>query len=226
MERCKEKGMLCFSSPFDFTAVDFLEELNIPAYKIASSENIDINLIKKVARTLKPVIISTGMASVSEMNEAVEAIRSEGNNQIVLLKCTSTYPATPENTNILTISHMRELFNCEIGLSDHTMGIGVDARFSMEPAEMTALVIETERAWQALGKISYWTTESEMKSVAFRRSLYIVEDMKSGDRIDERNVRSIRPGYELPPKYLHVVIGKKINRDAKRGTALKWDMIG
>lgn len=251
MERCKEKGILCFSSPFDFTAVDFLEELNVPAYKIASFENIDIPLIKKVANTGKPIIISTGMAQIQEIADAVDAIISTGNRQIVLLKCTSTYPATPESTNILTIPHMRDLFGCEIGLSDHTMGIGVavasvalgatiiekhftlsradggvDSVFSMEPAEMKALVEETERAWLGLGKISYGPTEKEKASLVFRRSLYIVEDMKAGDLVTEKNVRSIRPGYGMPPKFYDLVIGKRINQDVKRGTGLRWEMLG
>jgi len=251
MDRAREKGLICFSSPFDFTAVDFLEELNVEAYKIASFENIDIPLIKKVANTGKPVIISTGMASVAEIAEAVEAVRSTGNNQLVLLKCTSTYPATPDNTNILTIPHMRDLFNCEIGLSDHTMGIGVsvasvalgasviekhftlnradggvDSSFSMEPEEMKQLVIETERAWQALGKISYGPTEKEKASLVFRRSLYIVEDVKAGEVLTEKNIRSIRPGYGLPPKFIDKLIGRKVNQKLPRGTAFKWEYVG
>ncbi|WP_411822947.1 pseudaminic acid synthase [Leptospira sp. 'Mane'] len=250
MDRCKEKGILCFSSPFDFTAVDFLEDLNVPFYKIASFENIDLPLIRKVASTQKPIIISTGMASIAEIAEAVEAVLSTGNKQIVLLKCTSTYPATPANTNILTIPHMRELFGCEIGLSDHTMGIGVsvasvalgatviekhftlrradggvDSTFSMEPDEMKSLVIETERAWESLGKIRYGATESEKASMVFRRSLYVVEDVREGEILTKENVRSIRPGYGLAPKYIDVVIGKKVNRDIKRGTALQWDIL-
>lgn len=251
IDRCKEKGILCFSSPFDFTAVDFLEDLNVPAYKIASFENVDLPLIKKVANTGKPIIVSTGMATVQEIADAVETIRSTGNEQIILLKCTSTYPATPETTNILTIPHMRELFGCEVGLSDHTMGIGVsvasvalgavviekhftlnredggvDSTFSMEPKEMKALVIETERAWQAMGKINYGPTEKEKASLVFRRSLYVVEDMKVGDMITEKNVRRIRPGYGLPPKFFDVVMGKRVNQDVKRGTGLSWEMLG
>ena len=251
MERAKEKGLICFSSPFDFTAIDFLEDLNVEAYKIASFENIDIPLIKKSANTGKPIIISTGMASISEIAEAVEAVRSTGNNQLILLKCTSTYPATPDNTNILTIPHMRELFNCEIGLSDHTMGIGVsvasvalgatviekhftlnradggvDSSFSMEPEEMRQLVIESERAWQALGKISYGATEKEKGSLVFRRSLYIVEDIKAGEVLTEKNLRSIRPGLGLPPKFIDQLIGRRVNQNLPRGTAFKWDYLG
>ncbi|WP_061215979.1 pseudaminic acid synthase [Leptospira santarosai] len=249
-KRAKEKGILCFSSPFDFTAVDFLESLNTPAYKIASFENIDIPLIRKVANTGKPVIISTGMANIQEIAEAVDAVRATGNNQLILLKCTSTYPATPDNTNILTIPHMRDLFQCEVGLSDHTLGIGVavasvalgatviekhftlnraeggvDSTFSMEPDELKALVVETERAWQSLGKISYGPTEKEKSSMVFRRSLYVVEDIKQGERITERNVKSIRPGYGLPPKYLDMIVGKKLNRNLNRGTPLSWQFI-
>ncbi|AJR14897.1 MULTISPECIES: pseudaminic acid synthase [Leptospira] len=249
-KRAKEKGIVCFSSPFDFTAVDFLESLNTPAYKIASFENIDLPLIRKVANTGKPIIISTGMANIQEIAEAVDTVRATGNNQLILLKCTSTYPATPDNTNILTIPHMRELFQCEIGLSDHTLGIGVavasvalgatviekhftlsraeggvDSAFSMEPVEMKSLVTETERAWQSLGKITYGPTEKERASMVFRRSLYVVEDINAGDKITERNVKSIRPGYGLPPKYLDVVVGKRVSHNVFRGTPVNWDLI-
>ncbi|EMF88642.1 pseudaminic acid synthase [Leptospira santarosai str. ST188] len=249
-KRAKEKGILCFSSPFDFTAVDFLESLNVPAYKIASFENIDLPLIRKVANTGKPIIISTGMANIQEIAEAVDTVRATGNNQLILLKCTSTYPSTPDNTNILTIPHMRELFQCEIGLSDHTLGIGVavasvalgatviekhftlnraeggvDSVFSMEPDELKSLVVETGRAWQSLGKVTYGPTEKEKASMVFRRSLYVVEDIKQGETITARNVKSIRPGYGLPPKYLDVVMGKKLNRNLNRGTPLSWEFI-
>ncbi|OLY63892.1 pseudaminic acid synthase [Leptospira santarosai] len=249
-KRAKEKGILCFSSPFDFTAVDFLESLNVPAYKIASFENIDLPLIRKVANTGKPIIISTGMANIQEIAEAVDTVRATGNNQLILLKCTSTYPATPDNTNILTIPHMRELFQCEIGLSDHTLGIGVavasialgatviekhftlnreeggvDSVFSMEPDELKSLVVETGRAWQSLGKVTYGPTEKEKASMVFRRSLYVVEDIKQGETITARNVKSIRPGYGLPPKYLDVVMGKRVSRNVLRGTPISWDLI-
>jgi pseudaminic acid synthase len=250
-ERAQALGMIAFSTPFDDSSVDFLESLDVPCYKIASFENTDLPLIRRVAGTGKPMIISTGMASVAELDETVRVAREAGCKQLVLLKCTSTYPATPENTNILTIPHMRELFGCEVGLSDHTMGVavsvasvalgatviekhftlsreegGVDSQFSMEPPEMAQLVIETERAWQALGHVSYGATAAENKSLQFRRSLYIVQDLKAGETLTPENVRAIRPGLGLPTKYLEMVLGKCVNRDVKRGTALNWDLIG
>ena len=246
-DRCKEKGIVCFSTPFDFTAVDFLEELDCPIYKIASFENIDIPLIKRVAQTGKPMIISTGMASISELDDLVRTAKENGCQDLTLLKCTSSYPATPEGTNLLTIPHMKELFKCNVGLSDHTLGIGaavasvalgatviekhftlsradggVDAAFSMEPAEMAQLVRECNTACEALGKVSYEMQEQEKKSVVFRRSLYIVEDMKAGDMITEKNMRSIRPGKGLSPKYYYTVQGKHVNRDISKGTYLEW----
>ena len=250
MERANELGMLCFSTPFDDTAVDYLENLNVPAYKIASFENTHLPLIKKVASTGKPIIISTGMASVAEMDEMVQTIRDAGCEQFILLKCTSTYPATPENSNVLTIPHMRKLFKCEVGLSDHTMGIGasvtavahgatviekhftlnradggVDSAFSMEPEEMKHLVIETERAWQSLGEVKYGASEVEKGSLTLRRSLYIAEDMKKGDMLTKKNLRIIRPGLGIAPKYYNIILGRKIKQDASKGLALKWDMI-
>jgi pseudaminic acid synthase len=250
MKRANELGMLCFSSPFDETAVDFLEGLNVPIYKIASPEIIHLPLLKKVAATGKPMIISTGMASIAEIDEAVEVINETGCEQFMLLKCTSTYPATPENSNVLTIPHMRKLFNCEVGLSDHTMGIGasvaavshgatviekhftlnradggVDSAFSMEPEEMKQLVIETERAWQSLGKIKYGASDVEKPSMKFRRSLYIAKDMKKGDMLTEENLRIVRPGLGLAPKYYDNVLGRKVKNDLKKGTALKWELI-
>jgi len=249
-DKCKELGLLAFSSPFDETAVDFLESLNVPAYKIASFENVDIPLIRKVARTGKPVIISTGMATAAELDEAVRAVREEGNEQLVLLKCTSTYPASPANSNLATIPHMAGLFQTEIGLSDHTMGIGVsvaavtlgatviekhfttsraeggvDSAFSMEPHELKMLVEETERAWQSLGHIQYGPTEAEKPSVKNRRSLYIGEDMKKGDILTESNLRNVRPGLGLEPKYYDLVLGKAVKQDVKKGTALSWDLL-
>jgi len=250
MKRANELGMLCFSTPFNDTAVDYLEDLNVPAYKIASFENTHLPLIKKVASAGKPMIISTGMASISEMDEMVQTIRDAGCEQFVLLKCTSTYPATPENSNVLTIPHMRKLFNCEVGLSDHTMGIGasvaavahgatviekhftlkradggVDSAFSMEPEEMKQLVIETERAWQSIGKIKYGSTKAEKGSLTFRRSLYIAEEMKKGDVLTEKNLRIMRPGLGLPPKYYDILLGRKVKKDVKKGTAVGWELI-
>lgn len=250
-DRCRELGMIGFSTPFDDTAVDFLESLNVPCYKIASFENTDIPLIRKVAATGKPLIISTGMATVAELDETVRAARDVGCKDLILLKCTSTYPATAANTNILTIPHLRELFGCEVGLSDHTMGVGVsvasvalgatvvekhftlnradggvDSAFSMEPAEMAQLVVETERAWRALGRVSYGSTDAEKKSLQYRRSLYVVKDIKAGDVLTKENVRAIRPGLGLPTKYLEQVLGKTAGRDVKRGTALTWELLG
>jgi pseudaminic acid synthase len=249
-DRASELGMIAFSTPFDDTAVDFLESLDVPCYKIASFENTDLPLIRRVAATGKPLLISTGMATVADLDEAVCAARGAGCNDLILLKCTSTYPATAENTNILTIPHLRELFGCEVGLSDHTMGVGVsvasvalgasviekhftisradggvDSAFSMEPTEMAQLVMETGRAMQALGQVSYGPTEVETSSVQFRRSLYVVQDMKAGDVLTRENVRAIRPGLGLPTKYLEVVLGKIVKQPVKRGTALVWGML-
>lgn len=250
-DRARELGMIPFSTPFDDTAVDFLEELDVPCYKIASFENTDLPLIRRVAATGKPLIISTGMASVAELDESVRVARAAGCRDLILLKCTSTYPATAVNTNILTIPHMRELFDCEVGLSDHTMGVGVsvasvalgvtviekhftlsradggvDSMFSMEPAEMAQLVVETERAWQAMGQVRYGPTEAERKSIQFRRSLYVVKDLKVGDILTPENVRAIRPGWGLPTKYFDIVMGKGVTVDVCRGTALAWDLFG
>lgn len=248
-DRARELGIIAFSTPFDDTAVNFLESLDVPCYKIASFENTDLPLIRRVAATGKPLIISTGMATVAELDDTVRAAREAGCKDLILLKCTSTYPATAANTNILTIPHLRELFGCEVGLSDHTMGVGVsvasvalgatviekhftlnradggvDSAFSMEPTEMAQLVIETERAWQALGRVSYGPTEVERKSIQFRRSLYVVQDMKAGDVLTKDNVRAIRPGLGLPTKYLEQVLGKAVKQDVKRGTGLYWSM--
>jgi len=249
-DKCKELGLICFSTPFDETAVDFLESLDVPCYKIAAFENTDIPLIRKIAKTKKPMIISTGMATVAELDETVRAAREEGCDDIILLKCTSTYPALPENSNLRTIPHMRELFKCQVGLSDHTLGIGVavaavafgavliekhftlsraeggvDAAFSMEPEEMRALVLETERAWQALGEVKYGYVEAEKNSVKSRRSLYVVKDMKAGEAFTKENLKTIRPGLGLPPKYYDILLGKKVKRDVKKGTPVSWDLI-
>ena len=246
-DRARALGMIPFSTPFDGSAVDFLESLNVSCYKIASFENTDIPLIRRVAATGKPLIISTGMASVAELDETVRAAREAGCRDLILLKCTSTYPATPDNTNILSIPHMRQLFDCEVGLSDHTMGLGVsvagvavgatviekhftlnradggvDSAFSMEPAEMAQLVVETERAWLALGKVSYGPTEAEKKSIQFRRSLYVVQDIKAGDMLTRENVRAIRPGLGLPPKYIDEIFGCIATVNVAKGTPLAW----
>lgn len=249
-DRANELGLIAFSTPFDATSVDFLESLDVPCYKIASFENTDLPLIRRVAATGKPLIISTGMATVAELDETVQAARNVGCKDLILLKCTSTYPATAENSNLLTIPHLQELFNCEVGLSDHTMGIGVsvasvalgatviekhftlnradggvDSAFSMEPAEMAQLVKDTERAWQALGRVSYGPAEEEEKSLQYRRSLYIVLDMMKGDVLTPNNMRTIRPGLGLPPKYYSTLLGKTVRQDVKRGTALEWDLL-
>jgi len=249
-DRARELGIIAFSTPFDDTSVDFLETLDVPCYKIASFENTDLPLIRRVAATGKPLIISTGMASIAELDDTVKAAREAGCKDLILLKCTSTYPATPNNTNILTIPHMRELFGCEVGLSDHTMGVGVsvasialgataiekhftlsrsdggvDSTFSMEPAEMAQLVLETKHAWQAMGQVSYGPSEAEKKSLQYRRSLYIVKDLKAGQLLTLDNVRAIRPGLGLPTKYQEVVIGKTIRKDVALGTALTWDLL-
>ena len=249
-KRCRELGIMGFSTPFDVTAVDFLEKLNVPCYKIASFENIDLPLIKKVAQTGKPMIVSTGMASVAELDELVRTARGNGCQDLTLLKCTSSYPSTPEGTNLLTIPHMQQLFRCKVGLSDHTLGIGaavasvalgarviekhftlarvdggVDSAFSMEPDEMAQLVRECKTASLAMGKVSYELQEQEKKSLQFRRSLYIVHDMKAGDIITEKNMRSIRPGCGVSPKYYDVFIGKQIKTDVKSGTPLRFELI-
>jgi len=248
-KRAKELGMIAFSTPFDDTSVDFLESLNVPCYKIASFENTDLPLIRRVASTGKPLIISTGMATVAELDDTVRTAREAGCRDLILLKCTSTYPATAKNTNILTIPHMRELFGCEVGLSDHTMGLGVsvasvalgatviekhftlnradggvDSTFSLEPQEMSQLVLETERSWEALGQISYGVTLAEQKSLIYRRSLYVVSNIEAGDVLTKENIRAIRPGLGLPTKFLGQILGKVMKTSVKRGTALSWDM--
>jgi len=250
MRRAAERGLACFSSPFDETAVDFLEQLNVPAYKIASFENNHLPLIKKAAATGKPIIISTGMATLAELDEAVGAARAAGCSQLVLLKCTSTYPASPENTNLKTILHLRDLFGSEVGLSDHTMGIGVavaavavgasmiekhftlsraeggvDSAFSIEPAELSSLVAETERAWKSLGVVKYGPTEAELKSLSFRRSVYVAEDMKAGDLFTRQNLRIVRPANGLHPRFYEQLLGRRVNRDAEIGTPMSWDLL-
>jgi N-acetylneuraminate synthase len=250
-DRCKQHGMIGFSTPFDDSAVSFLESLEVPLYKIASFENSDLPLLRKVAATGKPMIVSTGMATISELGETVSTIRESGGNNLVLLKCTSSYPASPENSNVRTIPHMSELFDLPVGLSDHTMGLGaavaavalgarviekhftlsradggVDSAFSLEPEELRLLVIETRRAWEALGTITYGASGKEKASRQFRRSLYVVSDMKAGDHFTKDNLRGIRPGLGLPTRYFEVFVGKRVNQDVKSGTPLSWDLIG
>lgn len=249
-ERARSHDMIPFSTPFDDTSVDFLESLGVPCYKIASFENTDLPLIRRVASTGKPLIISTGMATLAEMDETVRAARAAGCKDLILLKCTSTYPATPANTNIRTIAHMRDMFGCEVGLSDHTMGVGVavasvamgatviekhftldraeggvDSAFSLEPAEMSALVTETERAWEALGQVRYGPTEAERKSLQFRRSLYVTQDLRPGDVLSPENVRAIRPGLGLCPSMLSAVLGRRVSCVVSRGTPVSWDIL-
>ena len=247
--RARERGLIAFSTPFDASAVDFLESLDVPAYKIASFENADLPLIRKVAATGKPMIISTGMATLAELDETVRAARAAGCRDLVLLKCTSTYPASPENTHLRTIPHLRALFDCEVGLSDHTLGVGaavgavalgatviekhftlnraeggVDATFSMEPAEFTQLRAETERVWQALGEVRYGPAEAEKASMVFRRSLYVVRDLPAGAVVGAEDIRAIRPGYGLSPRYLDQLIGLRVCRPVARGTPVSWEL--
>ena len=250
MDRAKELGLICFSTPFDETAVDFLEDLDVPAYKIASFENTDLALIRKVAATGKPILMSTGMASVEELELSVNTVREAGCKNLILLKCTSSYPASPEDSNILTLPDMRERFGCEVGLSDHTLGVGaavaavvhgavvvekhftlsraeggVDSAFSMEPNEMRQLVEETTRARQSLGSVQYGAGQAEAGSIQFRRSLYITQDIQAGDRLDEQNVRCIRPGFGLAPKHLSEILGRRVYTAVKRGTPVAWKLL-
>lgn len=250
-DRCRHHGMIGFSSPFDETAVDFLEELDVPCHKIASFENGDLPLIARVAQTGKPIIMSTGMASAAEIDEAVQVARANGCRDLILLKCTSAYPADPTSSNLATIPHLREMFGCEVGLSDHTLGIGaavaatalgavaiekhitlrradggVDADFSMEPDELAALVRETATAAHAIGQVSYGATEAECGNRVFRRSLYVVEDMAPGDVFTTTNLRRIRPGSGLAPKYEPDLLGRRAGRAIARGTPASWDLLG
>ena len=249
-DRAAARGMLAFSTPFDETAVDFLESLNVPCYKVASFENTDIPLIQRIAATGKPIIISTGMATLAELELSVKAARKAGCKDLVLLKCTSTYPAEPANTNLATIPHMRTLFGCDVGLSDHTMGVGasiaavalgasviekhftlrrsdggVDSAFSLEPGELSSLVVETRRAFDAMGQVRYGPTTAEKASVVFRRSLYVVKDIAAGQVLTAENVRAIRPGLGLAPRHYASVLGRSARVDLAAGTALSWDVL-
>ena len=248
--RANALGMLAFSTPFDHAAVEFLEQLNVPCYKIASFENSDHALLAAVARTGKPVIMSTGMATQTELAESVDVLKKNGCQQLILLKCTSHYPADPVDANLATIPHLAQLFDCQVGLSDHTAGIGVavasvvlgasviekhfvldrseggvDAEFSLQPEEFSALVQECKRAAVALGKVTYGGTAKEQASRKYRRSLYIAADMQAGDIFTAANLRSVRPGLGLEPKYLPMLLGKPIKRAASKGTPMSWELL-
>ena len=249
-EIAEEEGLIFFSTPFDKSAVDFLEDLDVPLYKIASFEITDIPLIEYIAKKGKPIILSTGIATLKDIELALETIRVQGNNQIVLLKCTSAYPTPIEESNLLTISNMRETFDIIAGLSDHTTGIaapvvatalgakviekhfildrnlgGPDAAFSLEPEEFRQMVDAVRNAEKALGEVKYTLTEKQRKSREFSRSLFVVKDIKKDEIFTEENVRSIRPGFGLHPKYYQDILGKKASRDIKKGTPLSWSMI-
>jgi pseudaminic acid synthase len=245
-----EIGIILFSTPFDKTAVDFLEEMNVSAYKIASFELVDIPLIEYVASKGKPMIMSTGMATLDEIEEAVIAARNAGSAEIALLKCTSAYPAAPEEMNLRTIPDIADKFGVVSGLSDHTLGIAVpiaavtlgaciiekhftlsrknpgpDSAFSLEPQEFRGMVDAIRTAEKALGTVHYGITDEEAKSRVFRKSLFVVKDIKKGELFTEENVRSIRPGYGLPPKYMNRIIGQSAAEDIKKGEPLAWDLV-
>lgn len=248
-DKCKELGIVGFSTPFDLNAVDFLEKLNCPIYKIASFENGDIPLLKRVAQTKKPVIISLGMINLEETKEAVDTLLSNGCTDLTILKCTSSYPASVENSNLLTIKDLKDKFpQCKVGLSDHTLGIGaavasvalgaeviekhftlcradggVDSAFSMEPTEMKQLVEECNNAYLALGKVNYELSESEKNSLKFRRSLYVAKDIKKGEKFAAENIRSVRPGYGLHPRCYEEILGKTATKDLSFGTPMKME---
>lgn len=250
-EVAKEEGLVCFSSPFDKTAVDFLENLNCPIYKIASLEITDIPLIEYIAKKGKPIIISTGVASIEDIELVIQTCKSAGNNQITLLKCTTAYPAAPEDANLLTIPDLAKRFGVDAGLSDHTMGIegpivavsvgakviekhfilnksigGPDAHFSLDETEFKQMVAAVRKAELMLGKVDYTMSENNIRNKEFSRSLFVVEDVSVGDSINETNVRSIRPAYGLHPKYWNQIKGKKFKASFEKGTPLSLDMFG
>tara|TARA_A100001015_G_scaffold295361_1_gene374237 strand:- start:1082 stop:2152 length:1071 start_codon:yes stop_codon:yes gene_type:complete len=243
-------GLICFSTPFDLSALDFLETLEMPLYKIASFENTDLPLIERVALTGKPIIISTGMASIAELDETVKVVRNTGNEKLILLKCTSAYPAPYEDSNILTIPHMKKLFNCQVGISDHTMGIGtslaaiahgatvvekhftldrsdggIDSEFSLEPNEFTMLVNEAKNVKDSLGRVHYGISESDKRSSRLKRSIYASENIKIGETFSDLNLKIIRPGLGLPPKEIHLLYGKKSEHNIKKGTPITFDLL-
>jgi pseudaminic acid synthase len=250
MKIANDLGLPLFSSPFDFSSVDFLEKMDVPAYKIASFELVDLPLIKRAAATGKPVILSTGMASIAEIEEAVSAARQAGATEIALLKCTSGYPALPKEMNLRTIPHLAATFGAPVGLSDHSLGIsipvaavslgaaiiekhltlsradrGPDSAFSLEPAEFKAMVEAVRTAEQALGGIHYGSSEDESANLRFRRSLFITKDVSAGTELSAENVRSIRPAMGLPPRHYDQVLGRTVVRDVEMGTPLSWDLI-
>lgn len=250
MDYAKELDIVCFSSPFDPTAVDLLESLQVPAYKIASFEITDLPLIEYVASKNKPIIISTGIATLQEIEDAVSVCRKVGNEQIILLKCTSAYPAKIEDANLLTMQNMKETFSVEVGLSDHTLGItapivsvalgakviekhfildksigGPDASFSLEPHEFKAMVDAVREAERALGRVDYQLNEKKVKNREFARSLFVVKDIQAGEVFTTEHVRSIRPGHGLAPKHIDSIIGKVARKDIERGTPMSWDLI-
>ena len=250
MERCKERGLLCFSTPFDESAVRFLQDLEVPAFKIASFENVDLELLGQVAQPRKPGILSTGLATLEELDQAVSALRDNGCQDLILLKCTSAYPAPPEAANLRAMNALREQCDALVGLSDHTLGStvaiaavslggcfvekhftldraagGVDSAFSLEPDEMAELVSACRTAWSSLGSSRLGPVDAERGSLVFRRSLYVLEDIEAGARFTPENVRSIRPGFGLPPGDLPKVLGKRAARKIERGTPLNWSLI-
>lgn len=249
-EIAEELGLDFFSTPFDDTAVDFLEDMQVPAYKVASFENGDLLLLSKILRTGKPIIMSTGMATLAEIDEAVRTTRHTPGSQLALLKCTSAYPARPEEMNLSTIPHLEEAFDVPVGLSDHTLGVaipaaavtlgaciiekhltlsrstpGPDSAFSLEPDEFKAMVESVRITEKALGRVQYGTVQGEAASRGFRRSLFIVKDIQAGEKFSAVNVRSIRPGHGLHTRYYHNIIGRCASRDVKRGTPLSWDLV-
>lgn len=249
-KKCDELGIIFFSTPFDETAVDFLESLNVQIYKIASFENTHLPLIKKVALTKKPVIVSTGLATKKEISEAVHVLKSNGCKKFVLMKCTSEYPATNANSNITTIPDLEKNFKCDVGLSDHTKGIGtslaavahgavliekhftlnrsgggVDSDFSIEPKELKNLVEESFNVWESLGTVAYGPSKSEKNSLKFRRSIYFTRNLKKGETISKENVRIIRPGFGLQPKFLKKIFGKIAKKNISKGTPVSWSLI-
>ncbi len=250
MQHARKRGIICFSAPFDLTAVDFLEELNCPIYKIASFENNHLPLIEKVSLTKKPIIISTGMATKKELLEIVKILNKNRCKNYMFLKCTSSYPASPSESNLITIKEMKKILKCEVGLSDHTMGVGVaiasvahgatliekhftldrndggvDSAFSMDPNELSTLVQESNNAWQASGKILFGPSKSEKISVKFRRSIFFSKNLKKGEIISEENIKVIRPSNGLDPKYFFKILGKKVKSDVEKGTPVRWSLI-